>query len=368
MRARRAVRGLGTILAVALVTGCGPVVPADPWPTPDPTATQESPATTPPSSASPSTTQASAAPLALTVMTYNTLTGRNDCAGCRALRAAGRGDELALARRMPAAAAKIALAAPDIIGFQENEGPDRLPQQHLAGLLGDYAWAEPGSPVPIAVRADSFRVVESGVTDLESGPRACRSGDRTDGRQVTWALVEEIATGRRLWVFNTHLHPFDTARCAAMRAENVDRLLAVVAERNPDGELPHLVIGDFNAFGDERRSGFRHHLDAMAAAGMVDSHEIAAEDTSDVPGAASAGWMTATVGGRSRVGVVRRGGRYLDYIWVPEGSTVGTWQVLSGPGVGYRRIGGEKVPYWTGVMASDHSPVVAAVVLGASGG
>ena len=368
-------RVLGSLAAAALLTGCMLTPPAPPAPagaseTASP-AVSPSSATPPPTAAeAPTATPAptaAEAPLRLTVMTYNILTGRNDCAGCRALKAAGRGDELALETRLPVAARKIELAAPDLLGLQENEGPGRLPQQHLADLLDGYEWAEPQSSVPIAVRSDRFRIAESGVTELEEGGQSCRAGDRTDGRYVVWARLTEAATGRGLWVFNTHLHPYDTAACARARAENLDRLVSVIEQRNPGGRLPQLVTGDFNAFGDERRRGFDQHLTAMAGLGLVDSHQVAEVDTSDIAGAASAGWMTAEVAGRQRLGVVRRGGRYLDYVWVPQGSRVESWQVLSGPGVAYRRISGERVPVWTGVMASDHSPVVATLVLPAAG-
>ena len=295
-------------------------------------------------------------------MTYNTLTGRNDCAGCRALKAAGRGDELALAVRMPAVAAKVALAAPDIIGFQENEGPDPLPQTQLAALLAGYAWAEPTATVPIAYRSDRFRLVGSGTEVLEEGGVSCRSGDRTNGRFASWAHLEIAATGQSLWVFNTHLHPYDTRACARQRARNLDRLHEVVQQKNPD-RAAQLVLGDFNAFGDERRAGYRRHLDVLAELGMVDSHEVAQRDDSDVAGAASAHWMTAPVAGHERLGVIRRGGRYLDYVWVPRGAVVRSWQVLSGPGVGERTVAGHRVPVWRSVMASDHSPVVVTLVL-----
>ena len=73
--------------------------------------------------------------------------------------------------------------------------------------------------------------------------------------------------------------------------------------------------------------------------------------------------MTAPVAGRQRLGVIRRGGRYLDYVWVPRGGVVRSWQVLSGPGVEERTVAGERVPVWRSVMASDHSPVVVTLVL-----
>ncbi|WP_298132210.1 endonuclease/exonuclease/phosphatase family protein [Micropruina sp.] len=296
-------------------------------------------------------------------MTYNTLTGRNDCAGCKAMKAAGLGDELKLSARLPVVAEKVQLADPDIIGFQENEGADPLPQTRLATLLPEYAWANPDATVPIAVRSSRFTVVDSGVEQLEKGARKCIGRDRTNGRFASWALLRETATERELWVFNTHLHPYDQAACADLRAANVARLAELVTAKNPDGRLPQLILGDFNAFGDETRERFSAHLTTLRELGMADAAAIAAQDDSDVPNAASAGWMTATVKGRSQVKVVRTSGRHIDFIWVPQDAEVASWAVLSGPGVEHRRIRGVKVPVWSGVMGSDHSPVVARLAL-----
>ncbi len=366
---------LVTVALGTLAAGCTPSTPTGTTALATPAPTRPgSPAASPATPSQPSTPSApvSTPPgeqpgLAVTVMTYNTLTGRNDCAGCRALKAAGRGDELALDERMPVVAAKVELADPDIIGFQENEGPRPLPQTHLARLLEDYSWAEPAATVPIAYRSDRFRLVDSGTEVLERERLSCRSGDRTDGRFVSWARLAVAGTDRQLWVFNTHLHPYDTVACAKLRARNLDRLREVVEAKNPGAAVPPLVLGDFNAFGDERRATFRRHRDVMAGLGMDDSRRVADQDVSDVPGAASAHWMTAPVAGRNRLGVIRRGGRYIDFVWVPKGTDVRSWQVLSGPGVTQRRIAGESVPAWSGVMASDHSPVVVTLVLPAAG-
>ncbi|MGC3953886.1 MAG: endonuclease/exonuclease/phosphatase family protein [Propionicimonas sp.] len=348
---------------VAVVTGCTTATSPSSQPSPSQTATQApspsssgSAATSPPA---PTPSPSAPGPIELTVMTYNTLTGKNDCAGCAALRAAGLGDELKLGARMPVVAEKVRLADPDLIGFQENTGASPLPQLHLAGLLPDYTWVNPDATEPIAVRKARFAVVESGQEVLEQKALSCTKRDRTDGRFVSWALLRELASGRELWVFNTHLHPYDLAACADLRAENLARLAALVEVKNPDGKLPQLVLGDFNAYGDETRQRFSSHLTTLAELGMVDTALVAEQDDSDVPGAASAGWMTARVKGQLEPKVVRTTGRHIDYIWVPRGTRVASWAVLSGPGVEYRRLRGVKVPVWTGVLGSDHSPVIA---------
>lgn len=352
---RRQARAALVVLAVLAATGC---VTTPTPPTAPPATTPAAPSPTPSASEAPSPTPAPVVPIGLTVMTYNTLTGRNDCAGCKALKRAGLGDELKLSRRMPVVAEKVRLADPDLIGFQENEGPDPRPQIHLAKLLPEYTWVNPDATIPIAVRGSRFTVVESGVDVLEPEPLACIARDKTDGRYVNWARLHDADTGRDLWLFNTHLHPFDTVACAELRAKNLRLLAELVATKNPAGELPQLVIGDFNAFADEERAGFTDHLTTLAGLGMADAAKLAERDSSDIPDADSAGWMTATVKGRSEIKVVRTEGRQVDFIWVPKGTDVEEWGVWSGPGVEQRTIRGVKVPVWTGVMGSDHSPVV----------
>ena len=355
---RRQAAAALAVLTTLVATSC--VTPPPPAATPPPPAsTSAVPSLTPSAPETPRATPDPVVPIGLTVMTYNTLTGRNDCAGCKALKRAGLGDELRLSRRMPVVAEKVRLADPDLIGFQENEGPDPRPQIHLAKLLPDYTWVNPDATIPIAVRSSRFTVAESGVDVLEPEPLACIARDKTDGRYVSWARLYDADTGRDFWLFNTHLHPFDTAACAKLRDENVRLLAELVAAKNPDGELPQLVIGDFNAFGDEDRAGFTGHLTTLASLGMADAATVAERDSSDVPGADSAGWMRATVKGRSEVKVVRTDGRYVDFIWVPKGTAVEEWGIWSGPGIEYRTIRGVEVPVWSGVMGSDHSPVVA---------
>lgn len=69
--------------------------------------------------------------------------------------------------------------------------------------------------------------------------------------------------------------------------------------------------------------------------------------------------LSAKVSGIDVAKVVRRYDRHVDYVWVPKGVKVSTWQVLSGPGLVWRRVHGVRVPVWTGIIPSDHSPVVA---------
>lgn len=358
LRSRALALVLGIVVATTACTG--PAASSAPS---APTLASASMGTATPSSTAAEATPTQAAPLTLTVMSFNILTGRNDCAGCKAVKRAGLGKELKLSARMPQAAKKVALAGADIIGFQENEGPGRLPQSYLAGLLKGYTWVQPKRTVPIAVRSSRFQVITSGIEAIEPRRQRCTSSDKTDGRYATWARLRDRSSGREFLVYNTHLHPYDTSRCAKLRSANIKKLTSLMARKNPGRVLPQIITGDFNAYGKEKRKTFSTHLTGLAKAGMVDTARVAARDASDVKRADSAGRMTASVKGKTRVKVIRRTNTYIDYVWVSKGSRVASWAVLSGPGVKYRKISGVKVPTWTGVMASDHSPVVSRVTL-----
>ncbi|MDR1833310.1 MAG: endonuclease/exonuclease/phosphatase family protein [Propionibacteriaceae bacterium] len=306
-----------------------------------------------------------ASPLALTVMTYNTLTGKNDCAGCLALQKAGDGAQLELSARMPGVAEKVLLEDPDIVGFQENEGVEgeKLPAQYLQPLLPGYTWVLPEATVPIMVRSSLFQVLDSGIVTLEKDKGPCTAKDKTQARYVSWAKLSVAADGSTLWVFNTHGHPYDELACAKLRSQNVDKILKLMEAKNPGQAERFVLVGDFNAYSDETRKVFRDHLAKLGKVGIVDSFDLAQSDDSDVENADSASWMSAKVAGKSRVRVIRRDGRHIDYVFVKEGTQVSSWKVLAGPGVEWETISGEKVPYWPGIIPSDHNPVIAKITL-----
>jgi endonuclease/exonuclease/phosphatase family metal-dependent hydrolase len=348
------------VIAAILSQGCASVRP-----TPIPTAESITPSASAGQVVTPSVTPSPSLPtpeaMSLTVMSYNTLTGKNDCGGCKALQKAGDGDQLELSQRMPKVAQRINLAAPDIIGFQENEGSEKLPAAWLQELLPDYTWILPERTVPIAVKEDRFTVLDHGILVLEEDYAPCAASDKTTGRYVVWAQLGERDSGRVVWAFNTHARPVNELACAERRSANLDKLIALIQEHHTDGE-PLVITGDFNSFHNETREVFRDHLTKLAAVGIADSWQLAEADESDVADADSANWMAAPVDGKSVSRVIRRDGLHLDYVFVPDGTRVTSWQVLSGPGVAWKKISGESVPYWPGVMASDHSPVVTKLI------
>lgn len=354
-------RRLVTLLLALLLAACTSVEPAPaPAVPPIPSSSPPSPALTPsgvtPSSPTPDPVPA----LELTVMTYNIM-GINPPRRWFPLSSPKK---LKAAARVEPALALIGQADADILGLQEFR-PGTAAGRRLAAGLDGYGWAAEGAPsatspreqvaIPVLYRSSRFTLLDSGSRRLS---QRGHDGAYMD-RYVAWARLRERTTDRELLVFNYHAHPRQGKRYARVRSDAVRQLLEVIAEVDPDRTTPIVVLGDFNARSNETRTLYRDHIDRFALNGIVDAAAIAQADTSDIPGADSHNRLSAPVAGRDVANVVRRNGRHIDYVWVPIRTEVLSWATLSGPGVEWRTVRGEKVPVWTGTVASDHSPVVA---------
>ncbi|MDR1768760.1 MAG: hypothetical protein LBR32_10105 [Propionibacteriaceae bacterium] len=196
-----------------------------------------------------------------------------------------------------------------------------------------------------------------------------RDGGGDDGyhhsRCASWVKLWDRQSERTVLVLNVHAQPFQTDADAKLRSQAIDRLVALIQRLNPGGKLPYVVTGDFNARSDETRPVYNAHLVKLGQAGLVDSFAVAAEDASDVPHAASLNQMRCYVNGKRVARCVKRfnSSRHYDYVWVPKSATVSSWATISGPNVVWKTVDGKKLPFWTGVIPSDHSPVVAKVTL-----
>ncbi|PKQ24527.1 MAG: hypothetical protein CVT65_02580 [Actinobacteria bacterium HGW-Actinobacteria-5] len=263
-------------------------------------------------------------------------------------------DELTPMARAPGMVAKVELADPDVVGLQEfvngSESATWI-EQHLPG----YTWLPGPDNHAIALRTSRFAVAASGSERVNT---AGEQGAILD-RYVDWVRVRDRGSGRTALVLNLHAHAWQSPQLAATRSLAIDRLVDLFGRLDPGLHEPLVLLGDFNARDDETRPVYRDHLDKLVAAGLVDARRVAEKDASDVPRASSLQQMTARVAGVEVAKVVRRTDRRIDYVWVPKGTTVRAWAVLSGPGVGWQRVRGLRVPTWTGIVPSDHSPVFA---------
>ena len=134
------------------------------------------------------------------------------------------------------------------MGIQEglppmmNDLADRLPGYAAIGV-GREDGVDQGEYAAILVKADRFRVQESGTFWLSDTPEVCNSctWGNTVTRICTWAKLYDRHTQRTFHFFNTHLdHASELAR-----QKGTELILARIAERKPSG--PVLLTGDFNA-------------------------------------------------------------------------------------------------------------------------
>ena len=177
------------------------------------------------------------APARLTVMTFNIRTsGAND-------------GENAWMHRRTLVAKTIERLAPDVAGLQEA-----LDEQveYLARVLPGYRWLgvdrglNGGTGLseytPIFYRSSVLIPIESGTFWLSAADGPTGTGWRRNvSRIVTWARFHHRASGRRLYVFNTHL----TLRRGLRQVDSARRIADRVAAL-PAGSAV-VVTGDFNA-------------------------------------------------------------------------------------------------------------------------
>jgi endonuclease/exonuclease/phosphatase family metal-dependent hydrolase len=159
----------------------------------------------------------------------------------------------------------------DIVGFQEarlNQLADLVrslsgfrsvgkPRQ--AGVTGEY--------VPIFVCTERFDVTASGDFWLSVTPdvEASIGWDAPDPRHCTWATVRERHAGFEVAAFNTHLDVWG-------QQARVEGARLIAARRNIAGDLPCVVMGDFNA-GEHSQP-----LDVLRAAGLRDTYRVVHPD------------------------------------------------------------------------------------------
>lgn len=290
------------------------------------------------------------APLSLRAMTYNIL-GNNVPSDWFPLIAR---DELVPMVRVPGTVAKIQVVEPDVIAFQEFasdlESADAIEQR-----LPEFTWLEGPGEHAIAVRTSRFEVLQYGKDVLNKDGELGVWMDR----YVDWAQLRDRASGRGLWVLNVHAHAFQSDELAAARQRGIERLVEVMNRLDPGMAEPLVLLGDFNASDTETRPVYRSHRELLPQAGLVYTREVAEQDVSDIKRASSLNRMSAKVAGVDVAKVVRRYDKRIDHIWVPKGTRVTAWAVQTGPGVTWTNVRGKRVPVWTGIVPSDHSPVFA---------
>ncbi|MEO2197826.1 MAG: endonuclease/exonuclease/phosphatase family protein [bacterium] len=181
------------------------------------------------------------AQVSLDVMTFNIRT------------AAGRDGDDAWPNRKALLVETIERHAPQVVGMQEALGEQI---EYLDQQLPDYRWigidrglnggVGLSEATPIFYRYAELSPIESGnfwLTDTPDTPPVRRTEGRRrrgGGRIVTWARFYHRATGRQVYVFNTHF----TLRRGQSQLDSADLIADRVAAL-PAGAAA-IVMGDFN--------------------------------------------------------------------------------------------------------------------------
>ena len=152
----------------------------------------------------------------------------------------------------------ISRFTPQVVGLQEAIDEQI---EFLTAALPDYRWLGVDRGLnggqglseytPIFYRHEELTPIESGnfwLADTPDVPPPPRTGGgrvrRGGGRIVTWARFHHLATGRAVYVFNTHL----TLRRGQRQLDSVSLFLERVGALPPDSAV--VVMGDFNNVGE----------------------------------------------------------------------------------------------------------------------
>ena len=171
--------------------------------------------------------------------------------------------------RIPLAVRIIRNYEPDTFGVQEAHIGW---MNALAASLPDYAWvgvgrddgAEKGEFSAVFFRRDMFTLIDSGTFWLSETPEKPGLGWDADCIRVcTWALLENVETGKRFVHFNTHLDhigPVAQQKGAELVAERSRTLFA---------DVPAFFTGDFNVTPDSAP------CKAVKSGGFLDARDVA---------------------------------------------------------------------------------------------
>jgi endonuclease/exonuclease/phosphatase family metal-dependent hydrolase len=144
---------------------------------------------------------------------------------------------------------QIRFHLPDFVGTQEGKANQlnyllakELPGYGYIGISRDSSETA-GEFSAIFFNLSKFRVIKQSTFWLSETPEKKSKGwDAALERICTYALFEEIATGRKMYVFNTHLdHIGEVARTNGAKLI-LDKINALNTEN-----LPVILTGDFNS-------------------------------------------------------------------------------------------------------------------------
>jgi endonuclease/exonuclease/phosphatase family metal-dependent hydrolase len=225
-------------------------------------------------------------------------------------------------------AALIRHEAPDLLGTQEvivhqkRYLEEQFPGYTFVGVGRDDG-AEGGEFSPLAWRTARFEMLDSGTFWLSPTPDVPSKGwDAALPRIATWAVLRDRESGRTIRVLNTHFdHVGTEARANAAR---------MIAEWAAEGDMPAIVMGDFNV---PTGSEPYEVLATTAQSGLADARTISRSPPYGPPGTFTG------------FDIMAAPDTPIDHIFVTEDFAVDDYAVVT--------------QHWGGRLPSDHYPVVA---------
>ena len=162
--------------------------------------------------------------------------------------------------------ATMAYYAPDIVGFQEYcdyFSRNMTPKLSKLGytMIGDELcknlpenqsyWLLKYNMTPIAYKTDRFYCIASGWRRLNNTYDP-DNGRTYYGHQITWAVLEDKATGETFGVTSTHFfHLSDRTQANPVRAQNAKEVLELVQGLREEYGCEFISMGDYNSYGSD---------------------------------------------------------------------------------------------------------------------
>jgi len=236
------------------------------------------------------------------------------------------------------AAAAKSLRGLDLVGLQEtpwNTTDGKRPVLRVAAKAHLALARHPGSKKPCTTSSEPILYKKSRFTVLDCGRK--QLADKGPKKWVTWALVREKASGRKVFVANAHLLAYLEASSAEpkvqrMRVQQAEQLTRTIAKHNTT-RSPVILVGDLNTY--PNRAAVTP-IDVLARNGLVSAELVAAKRV----GAEFASFHGFAAG--------RRSGHHFDHVIVDRQSEVLTYRV--------RHTNTRRAP-------SDHFQIVATVAV-----